>query len=213
MIKARPRPTWRLVCAAIPALALVIAGCGGHARATSSAPLATPPAGSAIEQTQAAGGFGWVQHDASPSGWSMAVIPSGASLPYPPGWKRASGDAGTATAELLDSRERIVGYLNLTPRQGGETLADWARFRVAHNAQEGDRAVTSLAVGTGLHFRTGRGSCVRDSYTTITGNHYVELACIVAGPKGTSVIVGASAPQDWRQVSPLLQVAIASFTT
>jgi len=48
MIKARPRPTWRLVCAAIPALALVIAACGGHARASGSAPIATPPADSAI---------------------------------------------------------------------------------------------------------------------------------------------------------------------
>jgi hypothetical protein len=54
---------------------------------------------------------------------------------------------------------------------------------------------------------------VRDSYSTITGSRYIELACIVSGAKTSSVIVGAGTPQSWQQVSPLLERAIASVTT
>ena len=203
---------------AIVTIALGVAGCGAAgprstASSSSAPPGATPVAQPVRSPSSGAPGFGWLQRDAVPSDWSAAVIPTGATLPYPPGWRQATGDAGTATAELLDARHRIIGYLNLTPQQGRETLADWARFRVVHNAQEGDRAVRRLAVGSGLRFRTGRGSCVRDSYTTSTGNRYMELACIVAGSKATSVIVGASPPQAWEQVSPLLEAAIAGFTT
>jgi hypothetical protein len=213
---------------AIVTIVLGVAGCGagGSSSISSSGPAgAIPVAAEPVRSPPtaapepvrspptAAPGFGWLQRDAAATGWSTAVIPTGATPLYPPGWRQAAGDAGTATAELLDARHRIVGYLNLTPRQGGETPADWARFRVAHNAQEGDRAVKRLAAGSGLQFRTGRGSCVRDTYTTSTGNRYVELACIVAGSKTTSVIVGASPPRAWQRISPLLAVAIAGFTT
>jgi hypothetical protein len=210
MERARPGT----VSGAVAAVALAVAGCGGsvgHGSSTAGAPHVSAPTRQA--QRVAVTGFGWLQQGALPMDWSTVAIPSGAVLPYPPGWARAAGDAGTATAELLDSGQRIVGYLNLTARQGDETLADWAQFRVAHNAEEGDRAVQRLAVGTGLRFRSGHGSCVQDSYTTTTGNRYIELACIVAGRKGTSVIVGASPPQAWRRVSPLLHAAIAGFTT
>jgi hypothetical protein len=103
--------------------------------------------------------------------------------------------------------------LNVTPRQGAETLANWPHFRVEHDADEGDRDVRPLEVGFGLRFRTGRGSCVRDSYTTVTHARYVEIACLVAGQRATSVIVGAAPPNAWSQVSPLLERAISAFET
>jgi hypothetical protein len=158
-------------------------------------------------------GFSWLRPALAPPGWRTAAIPTGAAMSYPPGWRRISGDAGTATAVLTNAEDQIVGYLNLTPRQGRETLTNWGRFRVDHNADEGDRSIKRLAAGSRLRFRSGHGSCVRDSYTTGSGNPYVELACLVAGRKGATVIVGAAPPQMWHQVSPTLERAIASFTT
>jgi hypothetical protein len=106
-----------------------------------------------------------------------------------------------------------VGYLNVTPRQGGETLSDWASFRIAHNADEGDRAIKRLAVGSGLRFRTGHGSCVKDTYTTRTRVRYIEIACLVVGSKATSVIVGAAPPASWARTSRVIERAISGFRT
>jgi hypothetical protein len=93
---------------------------------------------------------------------------------------------------------RIVGYLNVTPQGGDETLANWASFRPAHNRQEGDRNVATIASANGLQFRGGHGSCVMDSYTTETDNRYIELACIVRGSSAATVIVAAAPPSLWR---------------
>jgi hypothetical protein len=136
----------------------------------------------------------------------------GAALPYPPGWRRIRSDPGTATAAAFGNDGRYIGYLNLTPRQGGETLSNWARFRVAHNADEHERNVTRLAAATRLRFGSGTGSCLRDTYTTTTGAQYVELACLVAGRKASVVVVGASPPQAWGKIAPLIERAISSVT-
>jgi hypothetical protein len=114
---------------------------------------------------------------------------------------------------LLDANRKIVGYLNVTPRQGAETLSGWAHFRTDHNGDEGDTDVRQLGSATGLRFRTGHGSCVRDSYASSSGARYVELACLVAGRRASTVIVGASAPDDWGKLAPALERAISSFTT
>ncbi len=134
-------------------------------------------------------------------------------MAYPPGWRPFVSDPGTATAVLQDRERRFLGYLNVTPRQGDEMLSDWGSFRVRHNADEGDRNIVTLAVGSGLRFRSGHGACVRDAYETRTGNRFVELACLVAGARATSVIVGAAPPQTWTQTSPLIERAISAFTT
>jgi hypothetical protein len=134
-------------------------------------------------------------------------------MPYPPGWQQVAGDAGTATAVLRDARHHFLGYLNLTPRQGDEALATWNSFRVAHNAREGDLHVKSLAAAQGLRFRTGNGSCVSDAYVTSTGARFIEVACLVAGPRTTSVVVGAAPPESWARMSPSIERAISGFTT
>jgi len=134
-------------------------------------------------------------------------------MPYPPLWHPATSDRGTATAVLVDSRERYLGYLNVTPRQATETLRNWASFRTDHNMEEGDRNVRRLAAAGGLQFSTGRGSCIRDSYTTKTGARFIELACLVNGVRASSVIVGAAPPQLWPKMAPVLERAISSFTT
>lgn len=106
----------------------------------------------------------------------------------------------------------IRGYLNATPRQGGETLANWARFRPAHNGDEGDRNVVTDAAARGLRFRTGSGSCVIDHYATASA-HYREIACLVRGSRASTVVVGAAVPGAWAQLAPQLERAISSFAT
>lgn len=107
----------------------------------------------------------------------------------------------------------IVGYLNITPRQADEAAANWPSFRPAHNAAEGDRDVRSEAVARRVRFRAGSGSCVRDSYTTMSGPRYIELACLVQGARASTVIVAASPPADWSRISPLLYRALSAMTT
>ncbi len=132
-------------------------------------------------------------------------------LSYPPGWHPLAGDRGTATAALRNGAGGFIGYLNVTPRQGAETLASWSSFRVRHNAAEGDRDVALQAAAGNLRFRGGHGACVRDAYTTQTGSRFIELACLVQGAHAAAVILGAAPPPDWAQVAPLLERAIAAF--
>ena len=211
------RPGSRLAALALglAALLLGLAGCGGAG--TSTATHASRPGTSTAAVSSATGlstgAFAWIHAGAMPTGWRVATIPIGSRMPYPPGWVRQRGDAGTATAALLDPEHHFLGYLNLTPRQSTETLANWGRFRIADNADESDRNLRTLAVGTGLRFRDGRGSCVRDSYSTTSGARYIELACLIAGAHRSVVVVGASPPQRWARVSPLLERAISGVST
>jgi hypothetical protein len=124
-----------------------------------------------------------------------------------------AGDAGTATAVLQNAKHEFLGYLNLTPRQAHESLITWASFRIRHNTLEGERSVTELGAATGLRFRAGHGSCVRDAYTTATGNRYTELACLVQGSSAASVIVGAAPTRRWASISPKIERAISAFPT
>jgi hypothetical protein len=139
---------------------------------------------------------------------------AGAVLVYPATWRRLRGDLGTATAALLGAGgDPYIGYLNVTPRQGAEHEASWPGFRVAHNRAEGDVQVSLEASAHHLRFRTGAGSCVRDSYVTRSHTRYVEIACLVTGPRATSVIVGASPPDRWSQTGPAIERAISTFST
>lgn len=193
--------TCRRAAPALAALALAGAGCGTAGRPSS-------PAGS-----DATGeGFALLQRAAAPSGWRSLETANGATLSYPPGWTPAGGDAGTATA-VLRSGGKLIGYLNVTPGEGEETLADWVRFRLDHNAREGDREVKEEASARGVRFRTGTGTCLRDRYTTGTGARYIELACIVKGAAATSVIVAASPPQAWARVAPSLYRSLSALRT
>lgn len=176
--------------------------------------LARDRAGKAPSGSNRPTAFRWVRPSRLPAGWSAQRLPGWpARLPAPAGWRPASGDPGTRTMILRDRSGRIAGYLNATPRQGGETPGDWRRFRVHHNREEEERAVTLEASASGLRFRTGHGSCVIDSYGTSSGARYRELACIVAGRSATTVIVGAAPPSRWAEEAPAIRRAIDSFTT
>jgi hypothetical protein len=147
---------------------------------------------------------------APPSGWTIARIQGGAALGYPPGWTPIKTDPGTASVALLGGAERIDGFLNATPEQATETIADWSRFRPGHNRDEGDRHVRLLAATTNGHFRSGRGACVIDTYTTSKAS-YREIACLVSGPGSSAVVVAAAPTPMWARQAATLERAVSSF--
>jgi len=172
-------------------LIVALAGCGVSGRGRASSP------------------FAWLKPASPPTGWNVARTRGGAMLAYPPGWTSIKTDPGTASVALLGGGERIDGYLNATPRQGNETLADWSRFRPQHNEGEGDRGVRLVAATT-ARFRAGRGACVIDTYTTSKAS-YREIACLVSGPSSSAVVVAAAPTALWDQQAATLQRAVSSF--
>jgi hypothetical protein len=190
----RTRVTVGVAVIGVGAVLLVaaLAGCGGSGRGRASGP------------------FGWLRPGSPPTGWNIARTQGGAMLAYPPGWTPIKTDPGTASVALLGSGERIDGYLNATPRQGTETLANWSRFRPRHNQGEGDRGVRLVAATTDARFRSGRGACVIDTYTTSKAS-YREIACLVSGPSSSAVVVAAAPTALWDQQAATLQRAVASF--
>jgi hypothetical protein len=185
-------------------LAVALGGCGG---------ASTTSRDTRAEGVANGGAFAWLRPAAAPRGWRSARLPSGAAaLSYPAGWRPLAGDPGTTSAALVGRDGTIRGYLNLTPRMGAERLAGWARFRLRHNAGEGNRDVVEIAAATGLRFRDGRGSCVIDRYRT-SRHRYREIACIVAGRRATTVVVGAALPREWATLGPRIERAISSLRT
>src|SRR6266513_1566116 len=160
-----------------------------------------------------AAGFRWLQPQRTPHGWKLARLPSGnATFAYPRTWRPIRTDPGTASVALLGHGRSIRGYLNATPRQGTETLANWPSFRIEHLGDEGSTDVRLIARAHGLRFRSGRGSCVIDSYRTSRAR-YREIACFVAGARTSSVIVGAAPSKNWAQQAETIERAIASLRT
>jgi hypothetical protein len=173
MATATSRSLGGLIVSLVAALAL--ASCGGEGHSPSHH-LA----------------LAWLHPTAVPTGWSVARLPSGtATLAYPPNWRSIASDPGTVTAAQVGAGGLIVGYLNATPRQANESLSNWLTFRSNHNAHEGDRHVHVLATARAVPFRSGRASCVIDTYRTSRA-HYHEIACLVDGARGTTVVVAAA---------------------
>jgi hypothetical protein len=73
--------------------------------------------------------------------------------------------------------------------------------------------VKPVASATNLRFRGAQGSCVVDDYRSSTGRSYREIACIVAGTRATTVVVGAAPPAQWPRQRPAIERAISSFLT
>ena len=192
----------RLPAVAALVAVLALAGCGGAARQGGGHASGAPAP------------FAWLRPAAVPADWRIGRLPSRtAAVGYPPGWRAIRTDPGTFSAALLGAHDRIRGYVNATPWSGAETPANWRSFRPAHNAEEGDRNVISEAAASGLRFRSGTGSCVIDRYATTTDARYREIACIVRGARGATVVVAAATPADWTHLAPQLERAVASFST
>ena len=182
-------------------VAAILGICGGAADAGASANDQAPA-------------FRWLHPQPPPRGWRLARLPSGAaSFAYPTTWRTIRTDPGTASVALIGRRHFIRGYLNATPRQGTETLANWPSFRIEHvGDEEHTKDVRLIASAHGLRFRSGTGSCVIDSYPT-SRTRYREIACLVAGTHTSSVIVGAAPAKTWAQQTRTIERAIASLRT
>jgi len=158
--------------------------------------------------------FRWLHPRPPPRGWKLARLPSGAAtFAYPRTWRPIRTDPGTASVALIGHGRSIRGYLNATPRQGTETLANWPSFRIQHlREEESSKDVRLIASAHGLRFRSGRGSCVIDSYRT-SRTRYREIACLVAGTRTSSVLVGAAPSKTWAQQAETIKRAVASLRT
>jgi hypothetical protein len=158
---------------------------------------------------RASGSFAWLRPAATPAGWKVARTSGGSTFAYPPGWRAIKTDPGTASVALLRGAE-IDAYVNATPKQGTETLANWVRFRTGHNRGEGDRTVHVEASTSNARFRSGRGSCVIDTYRTSRAA-YREIACLVSGPRSSAVVVAAAPIGLWNREAVALERAASSF--
>jgi len=204
--------TSRTLLVGLLALATAVGGCGAAVHTASPPPVGRPTGLASPSVNAASAGYSWLAPAPAPASWLHVRLGSGATMAYPPGWRVIAGDPNTATAALLDTHGHYLGYLNLTPRQGQETQASWASFRPHHNVAEGEKAVTVMGSATGLRFRSGYGSCVRDAYTTST-TRYEEIACLVDGRHASSVIVGAAPSMRWAQERSVIERAISALIT
>jgi len=192
MTERRTRIAWAVVALALLAVAVTAAVGGGESRRRPST------------------AFAWLHPSSPPAGWKIARTAGGATFAYPAGWRRIKTDPGTASVALLAGGDRIDGFLNATPRQGDETLANWSRFRPQHNSGEGDRHERVIASTTNARFRAGHASCVIDTYTT-SKTTYREIACLVAGKRSTAVMVAAAPDALWDRQAATLERAVSSF--
>jgi hypothetical protein len=136
----------------------------------------------------------------------------GAVLAIPPSMHRVRGDRGSVSAAEFGHSGAYQLYLNVTPKQGDETLSGWPEFRIDHVAEEEHTTPHLIAVSHGVRFLGGTGSCVLDTYVTrVKANHYTEIACYVEGKTSSSVIVGAAPTADWAKASGSLMRAVAAF--
>ena len=149
----------------------------------------------------------------APAGWSKASLLGGkVVLAYPPAMRKVQSDAGAVSVAQFTGSGAYVKYLNATPKQGGETLADWPRFRIEHLTEEDASSARMIAESHGVKFLGGTGTCVIDSYVTkIKSHHYTELACFVRGPRTASVIVAAAPTAQWASQSAVLMRAVAAY--
>ena|SRR5579859_137722 len=209
--------------AALTALSLALLGCTtGHATTSHAGTghATTGRAGSGrgasgTAQPSGAGlaGFAWFRPAAAPASWSRTTLPGrGATLSYPNTLSPMHGDRGTVTVGRDSRSGAVLVYLNVTPRQGDETLRTWPSSRLEHLREDGESAVGVDGVSPSLNFRGGQGRCVIDHYTTdIHSNHYQEIACFVQGPHTASVLVAATSAGMWRTYQPLLDQVVSSY--
>ena len=157
--------------------------------------------------------FAWFKAAAAPAGWKTMELPDGTGvLAVPPDATPAESDPGSVSATVSSSTGELRIYLNATPRQGSESLDNWNTFRLDHLADENSSSPSKIAERTGLAFRGGTGSCVEDSYVTHVGNNrYREIACLVAGSKGSSVLIVAAPTDLWPLYGPVLEQAVNAY--
>jgi hypothetical protein len=198
-------PRASALAALTAALSLALFGCASGPSPSAHRDGAAPAATSA--------GFGWFHPNQAPGAWVRASLSRRtATLSYPGSLRPEHGDPGTVTVGSTARSGEVLVYLNATPKQGDETLGNWADFRMEHLREDGQSAVHLDGVSGPLPFRGGQGRCVIDNYTTdMHHNHYNEIACIVRGAHATSVLVAATSTAAWQANRALLEKVVSSY--
>jgi len=206
-------PAKRLLFLAAAVMAPVTACGGGSTPAQPPASHAPAAASATSPAPTAPAGFAWFRPGPAPKDWLRVSLPGQrATLSYPGSLRPMHGDPGTVTVGSTSPSGAVLVYLNVTPRQGDETLRDWPSFRVDHLREEGQAVLRVDGVSPSLSFRGGQGRCVIDSYTTkIHGNHYREIACYIRGAHAASVLVAAAPAAAWRDTAALLEKVVSSY--
>ncbi|MDQ0239101.1 hypothetical protein [Arthrobacter bambusae] len=157
--------------------------------------------------------FGWFTAAPAPAGWRTMDLPDGTGvLSVPADASPAESDPGSVSAAASSPTGELRIYFNATPRQGSESLDNWSTFRIDHLADENSSSPTKIAERSGMAFLGGTGSCVEDSYVTRVGNNqYREMACLVAGSKGISVLIVAAPADSWPLYGPVLEQAVDAY--
>ena len=140
-------------------------------------------------------------------------MPNGtAVLSYPPSLRPVQSDKDAASVARLSPTGAYLLYLNVTPRQGDETLGNWATFRLKLLQEDDASSAHEVSAARGVRFRGGTGSCVMDDYITRIGaHHYEEIACLAQGQTGASVVVAAALASQWAKARPMLEQAVAAY--
>ena len=188
------------------ALSVALLGCAGGPPGSATGSAGAAPAA-------AVAGFGWFHPGPAPGGWlRTSLTAQRATLSYPGSLRPQHSDPGTVTVGSTARSGAVLMYLNVTPKQGDETLHNWPDFRLEHLREDGQSVVHLDGVSGPLGFRGGHGRCVMDNYTTdIHHNHYNEIACIVQGAHATSVLVAATSTSAWQANRALLEKVVSSY--
>ncbi len=167
----------------------------------------------ATARSSTLGSFGWLVSTTPPTTWARLTVPSGlGTLFSPPGFRIVHGDPGTLSVALLNSAGTYLGYVNVTPHQGDETLQDWAAFRLSHLREDDTVSVHEDAMVRSVRTAAGVRSCVADDYVTTIGHHHFhEVACDVMSGSVSSVVVAATPSGDPAHVWPELESAVAAY--
>lgn len=157
--------------------------------------------------------FAWFLARPAPAGWKSMELPDAtAVLSIPPDATPMPGDPGSVSAVVTGPNGELRIYLNATPQEGEESLSNWPGFRLAHLTGENAAAADRLSDRAGMTFRGGTGSCVEDTYVTRIGSHkYREIACLVSGTRGGSVLVVAAPADSWDRDSAVLEQAVDAY--
>jgi hypothetical protein len=158
-----------------------------------------------------AAGFRWFSPAAAPATWRHRTLPPDAGILYYPATFVDSHDKDGVARERLGGHGSVLDYLDVSPKQGPESLRDWPSYRLELvRAESNDVHEDGHAFG--LRFRGGTGSCVLDDYRTrVENHHYREIACFVQGHKHATVLIAAALESEWARAAKTLERAVDAY--
>ena len=158
-----------------------------------------------------AASFRWFAAAPAPATWAHRALPPGAGILSYPATFVSGTDRDGISRERLDRHATVLVYLDVSLKQGTETLRDWPSYRLGVVRGESNE-VHEDGHALGLSFRGGRGSCVLDDYRTrVKNHHYREIACFVQGRRYASVLIAAALESEWVRAVKTLERAVDAY--